>query len=144
MSETHIPAALRREVIVRAGSRCEYCGMPDDATLVSHEIDHIIAERHQGKTARENLAYACFRCNRLKGSDLTSLDPQTGSITRLFNPRSDKWGEHFRLSGPEGASIEPLTAIGRTTAMFLEFNDKEWMALRVELLRQGRYTPPTS
>ena len=55
----------------------------------SHEVDHVIAERHGGKTVRENLAYSCFRCNRLKGTDLTSIDPQTGKITRLFNPRTD-------------------------------------------------------
>ncbi len=144
MSEAHIPAALRREIIARASNRCEYCGIPDDATLVSHEVDHIIAERHGGKTVRENLAYSCFRCNRLKGTDLTSIDPQTGKITRLFNPRTDKWNRHFRLSDPENAVIEPISAIGRTTALFLRFNDSEWIALRAELQQQGRYTSPTA
>lgn len=141
MSETHIPAVLRREVIARARNRCEYCGIPDDATLVSHEVDHVIAERHRGKTNRENLAYACFHCNRLKGSDLTSIDPQTGHIVRLYNPRTDQWGDHFHL---QGATIEPLTAIGSTTAAFLEYNDPQLVALREELLLQGRYTPPSA
>jgi hypothetical protein len=144
MSEAHIPAALRREVVARARNRCEYCGIPDDATFVSHEVDHVIAERHGGKTVRENLAYSCFRCNRLKGTDLTSIDPQTGKITRLFNPRTDKWNRHFRLGDPESAVIEPISAIGRTTALFLRFNDNEWIALRAELQRQGRYAPPLS
>lgn len=142
MSETHIPAALRREVIARARNRCEYCGIPDDATLVSHEVDHVVAERHGGKTVRENLAYSCFRCNRLKGSDLTSIDPQTGNIIRLFDPRADKWRRHFRFA--DNATIEPLTAVGRTTVQFLRLNDIEWVALRAELQRQSRYIPPQS
>lgn len=141
MSETYIPAALRREVIARARNSCEYCGIPDDATLISHEVDHVVAERHKGKTERENLAYACFHCNRLKGSDLTSIDPETGHIVRLYNPRTDHWNDHFRM---EGVIIEPLTTIGRTTSMFLEFNDPQLVELRAELLLQGRYMPPTS
>lgn len=144
MSETRIPVALRREVIARARHRCEYCGISDDATLVSHEVDHIVAERHGGKTVRENLAYSCFRCNRLKGSDLTSIDPHTGKITRLFNPRADTWRRHFLLVGVDAALIEPLTAVGRTTVQFLRRNDIEWVALRAELQRQGRYSPPQS
>lgn len=141
MSESYIPAALRREVIARARNCCEYCGIPNDATLISHEVDHVIAERHRGKTDRENLAYACFHCNRLKGSDLTSIDPKTGHIVRLYNPRADRWGDHFRL---EGATIVPLTAIGSTTAAFLEYNDPQLVALREELLIQGRFTLPAS
>src|SRR5262245_35673880 len=42
-----------------------------------------------------NLALACFDCNRYKGSDLASLDPETGSLTPLFNPRLDDWSTHF-------------------------------------------------
>ena len=144
MSEAHIPAALRRDVIARARNPCEYCGMPDDATLVSHEVDHVVAERHGGKTDRDNLAYSCFRCNRLKGTDLTSIDPQTGKITRLFDPRADKWQRHYRLAGSDNAIIEPLTAVGRTTAQFLRFNDIEWIMLRAELQRQGRYAAPAT
>lgn len=138
MSETYIPIALRRVVVERARNQCEYCGVPDDITLVAHEVDHVIALRHHGKTELENLAYACFRCNRLKGSDLSSIDPDTGQITRLFNPRQDQWSAHFRLTG---AVIEPLSPIGRTTMVFLEFNDPQWVALRQELLQQGRYVP---
>lgn len=141
MSETYITAALRREVVERAGHRCEYCGVPEDAPLVPHEVDHVIAECHKGRTESSNLAYACFRCNRLKGSDLSSIDPQSGDIIRLFNPRTDRWSEHFPL---EGATIVPLTAIGRTTAVFLNFNDEQWRLVREELLAQGRYEVPES
>jgi hypothetical protein len=80
----------------------------------------------------------------LKGTDLTSIDPQTGKITRLYDPRADKWRRHFRLMGLDDAIIEPLTAVGRTTVQFLRFNDIAWAALRAELLRQGRYIVPSS
>lgn len=140
MSATYIPVPLRRAVIERARHCCEYCWTPDDATLVTHEVDHVIAKRHKGKTELDNLAYACFRCNRLKGSDLSSIDPQTGNVTRLYNPRTDHWSEHFRLTSD--ATIQPLSAIGRTTMDFLDLNDAQWRELRAALLQQGRYMVP--
>ena len=48
MSETHIPAALRRLVRERAGHRCEYCLIPESLSLAPHAIDHVIAEKHGG------------------------------------------------------------------------------------------------
>jgi hypothetical protein len=57
MSETHIPAALRRLTRERAGERCEYCLIPESVTLFTHPIDHVIAEKHGGPTAAENLGF---------------------------------------------------------------------------------------
>ncbi len=91
-----IGVALRRLVRERAQGRCEYCLMPDGEPVYPHEPDHIIALKHGGPTSAENLAYACFECNRAKGSDIGSLDPQTGVLTALFHPRRDVWNEHFR------------------------------------------------
>jgi hypothetical protein len=139
VSLTHIPAPMRRAVIARVSGRCEYCGVPDDATLAPHEPDHIIGEQHGGTTELNNLAYACFRCNRFKGPNIATCDPETGLVTTLFNPRTDRWGEHFRLNGAE---LEPLSAIGRGTALLLRLNDEQRVALRAELLRQGNYLPP--
>jgi 5-methylcytosine-specific restriction endonuclease McrA len=79
MSE-RVGAALRRAVIQRADSCCEYCGMPDDVLRLPHEPDHIIPTQHGGQTVLENLAYTCFRCNRFKGPNLASIDPQSGAI----------------------------------------------------------------
>jgi len=91
MSTTRIPPALRSEVIEHAQGRCEYCQVPQEAELIDYEIDHITAEQHGGKTESDNLAYTCLDCNRHKGPNLTSIDPQTGAVTRLFNPRTQKW-----------------------------------------------------
>jgi uncharacterized Zn-finger protein len=50
----------------------------------------IIAEKHRGTTEAENLALACPYCNRAKGTDLGSIDPETGKLTPFFNPRTQK------------------------------------------------------
>jgi hypothetical protein len=134
MSATRIHAAVRRAVVARAGGRCEYCGVPEDAMLAPHEPDHVIGEQHGGATEMNNLAFACFRCNRFKGPNIATHDPQTGMLTPLFNPRAERWGDHFHLNG---AVIEPLTPIGRGTVMLLRFNDEQRVALRAELLRQA-------
>ena len=136
---TAVSTALRRAVIERAAHRCEYCGIPEDATLAPHEPDHIIGEQHGGATSLDNLAYACFRCNRFKGPNIATRDPQTGALTRLFNPRADHWQDHFAL---HGAQIVPLTAIGRGTSALLRVNDEARELLRAELIRQGRYVAP--
>jgi len=136
-----VPAALRRGVRARAQGRCEYCGMGDTETLASHEPDHVIATQHGGETTLDNLAYACFQCNRLKGPNLASLDPTTGAVTTLFNPRAERWSAHFHLID---ALVVPLTAVGRATASLLRLNDPERVTIRANLLDRGRYTPPQS
>jgi HNH endonuclease len=139
VSLTHIPAPMRCDVIARANGRCEYCGVPDDATLAPHEPHHISGEQHGGATELNNLAYACFRCNRFKGPNIAARDPETRLATALFNPRTDQWDEHFRLNG---AVVGPLLAIRRGTTLLLRLNDEQRVALRAELLRQGNYSPP--
>lgn len=141
MSITDIPPALRSEVIERAQRRCEYCQKPDDRELNAfrHELDHVVAEKHGGKTESANLAYACFPCNRYKGSDLTSIDPQTGEITRLLNPRTHKWDDHFQLKA-DGA-ITPHTLEGRATTRLLRFNDPERVQQRADLIAAGKMSP---
>jgi len=95
-----ISAALRQIVIARAGECCEYCRFPQAASFLTFEIEHIIAEKHGGTSVEANLALACPFCNRYKGSDLGSLDPESGLLTPFFHPRTQHWHEHFRLEGP--------------------------------------------
>jgi hypothetical protein len=134
MSE-RVSRALRAEVRERADGHCEYCGMPDDITLLAHEPDHIIAVQHGGTTTSDNLAYTCHQCNRYKGPNLASIDPQTGDRAFLFNPRTDLWQDHFHW---EGAEIVALTPCGRATAALLRINDPRRVAARALLLGQGR------
>jgi hypothetical protein len=114
-----IGQSLRREVAERAGLRCEYCHMPEVELFAGCEVDHIISRKHGGLTDSANLALSCERCNRAKGADVGSVSGAAQRFVRLFNPRIDRWHDHFRL---EGAKIEPLTDIGEVTARLLRFN----------------------
>jgi 5-methylcytosine-specific restriction endonuclease McrA len=134
MSRTHIPAELRRSVRLRARDGCEYCLIPESMTLAAHEIDHVIAEKHGGPTDADNLALACVLCNGFKGSDLASIDEETGAIVPLFNPRRDRWTEHFRL---EIGRIEPLTPNGRVTVRLLQLNHPDRVEERELLVAAG-------
>lgn len=130
MSKTYISVGLRRLVEERAGNRCEYCLLPGTVTFFPYEIDHVIAEKHGGKTTSDNLALTCWRCNRHKGSDLGSFDPQTGEFCFLFNPRTQTWCDHF---SQKGSRIEGLTPEGRTTIKLLQLNTPERLAERQRL-----------
>ena len=138
MSRTYISADLRRLVEERAGQCCEYCLLPADVSFFPHEVDHIVAEKHGGLTEEHNLAFACWRCNRHKGTDLASLDPMTGTIAMLFNPRIHPWAEHFIITG---MVLEGRTPEGRTTARLLQFNTAERLAERQRLGDVGHYPP---
>ena len=127
---TYIPAVLRRLVEERANYRCEYCLLPAGVAFFSHEVDHVIAEKHGGATEANNLAFACWRCNRYKGTDLDSFDPQTGAFSFLFNPRTQRWNEHFRI---EGNTIVGLTLEGRTTVSLFQLNNSDRLAERQRL-----------
>ena len=131
-----IAEALRRLIFERAGGRCEYCLMPARYAVKSHEVDHIRAEKHGGLTVESNLCLSCFQCNRHKGSDLTSIDPITGTVVLLFHPRQDAWDQHFVLNG---TIIEPLTPSGRATVRLLQMNEADSVGDREVLLRLGRY-----
>lgn len=130
MSVTYISTELRRLVKERAGNRCEYCLLPSGVAFFPHEVDHVVAEKHGGLTKAENLAFTCWRCNRRKGSDLGSFDPQTLSFSLLFNPRTQLWTEHFAI---QGELIAGLTAEGRATVSLLCLNSDERQAERRRL-----------
>lgn len=66
-------------------------------------------------------------CNLHKGPNLTGLDPVTGTITRLFHPRRDRWEDHFAW---RGIRIIGITPVGRVTVQVLAMNSDEQLALR--------------
>jgi hypothetical protein len=100
------------------------------------EIDHIIAEKHGGTTTLDNLCLSCFDCNRYKGSDIASRDPQTRRVIALFHPREQNWNEHFQL---DNGKIEGLTAEGRVTVFLLRLNLPERVEERLSLQTLNRY-----
>ena len=128
--------ALRAEVARRADFRCEYCLIREDDAAFAHQVDHVISRKHGGPTSAGNLAYACVICNRNKGSDIASADARTGEVVRFFDPRRDRWEDHFRV---EGALITPISSIGTGTVRLLRMNVPERIAERRLLQVLGRY-----
>jgi hypothetical protein len=124
-------SATRELVRSRAANRCEYCLLPQDSCPLAHHIEHIVARQHGGTDDHSNLALACHRCNLRKGPNLTGIDPLTGAIAPLFDPRRDDWADHFRAAG---AVFEGITAVGRSTIHVLSMNDARRIELRELLL----------
>ena len=94
--------------------------MLSDLSFSKHQIDHIIAEKHGGLTTEENLALSCTICNKNKGSDIASIDTETGEIVPLFNPRNHVWSEHFEV---ENGYFTGLTPNARATIQLLQINN---------------------
>ncbi len=132
----YIPQALRQLVFERANGRCEYCLLPQSASLHKHEPDHIVPNQHGGETDASNLALACMRCNRFKGPNVGSFDPQSGELVPFFNPRLHIWKEHFEL---ENGRILPQTSPARVTLKILRLNDAERVQERQKLIQAGYY-----
>lgn len=61
MSKTYVSVSLRRIVFDRAQGRCEYCLLLEALTATSHQVDHVIAEKHGGTAQNElrNVNYGC-------------------------------------------------------------------------------------
>jgi hypothetical protein len=134
VSTDYISAALRRLVSERAQGRCEYCKISEQSVLVPHEIDHVVAQKHGGLTEADNLALSCTLCNKYKGSDIASIDPETGQLTFLYHPRRDSWPDHFQL---QNARFIPLTPVGRVTVRLLQLNHPDRMTERELLIAAG-------
>jgi hypothetical protein len=126
--------ALVRKVWTRAGGRCEYCLISQSTFPLPFQIDHILAEKHGGEAVDENLALSCPHCNRFKGPNIAGLDPDTAKLTRLFNPRTEVWADHFYW---DGAVLKGKTAVGRSTIYVLAMNADHLLSLRKELLAEG-------
>src|SRR5690349_16103205 len=89
-------AATRAAVRSRAADCCEYCQRRQATSpLIPLQIEHVIPRKHAGSDDLDNLGLACMECNLHRGSDLTGIDPDTGQVTLLFNPRRDRWDDHF-------------------------------------------------
>lgn len=136
MSITYISTELRRLVVARAEGLCEYCLIAEEDTFFGCEVDHIISEKHGGPTKEDNLAWTCAVCNQAKGSDVGSIHWESGEFVRFFNPRTDRWADHFVLAE---SRIEAVTKIAAVTARILGFNINERLLERKMLQKMKRF-----
>lgn len=135
-------AKQKRLVIERAQRRCEYCLSPAAVSPLTFNVDHVTSVKHGGKTDLDNLALACG-CNGYKGHRIRARDPETKRVVPLFNPRRQKWIDHFAWSD-DILLIVGLTATGRATVEALQMNRPELIALRHLLVRVGEHPPQNS
>lgn len=103
-------------------------------------VDHIIPVKLGGTNAEDNLALACFHCNRKKGLNVTGTDPDSGVEISLFHPRRHVWRDHFVWSSDK-LKIKGRTPIGRATAEALELNRDRAIRIRAADLGVGRHPP---
>ena len=122
-----IGAALRWEVRLRAGLRCEYCSLEqNEFPFTMFHVEHVIARQHGGSDESENLCLACHWCNLHKGPNIATL--VDGRLVPLFHPRCDRWFDHFIRRGD---LIVGLTPIGFGTVALLNMNDDDRRRIRV-------------
>jgi len=135
-----IPEGIQNKVRIRANHLCEYCHASEKWQYVRFTVDHVIPLTKGGIDKLNNLALACFHCNRRKSDKLTAFNPQTGEEVSLFNPRRDAWNEHFIWS-EDGLFIIGLTPVGRATIAVLEFNRERVINIRAADIAVGRHPP---
>ncbi len=111
VTSVRIPQALRRLVRERVNSRCEYCQTSEWLCGLPCEIDHIIPRSKERPTTDDNLCLACASCNGYKRVSTHATDPDSGEDVSLFNPRQQRWNDHFAWN-KDGTTIIGLTACG--------------------------------
>ena len=65
---------------------------------------------------------------------------KTAKTTRLFNPRHQKWSQHFQWRS-NGTQIEGKTAIGRATVNALQLNNFIAVTVRSQWVQAGWHPP---
>jgi len=138
---TWIPSALRHQVTQRAQSRCEYCCLDQASQAATFPIDHVIPVILKGPTDFSNLALTCPKCNALKWKHVQALDPETGEMVSLFNPRLDRWTDHFRWMKSDATQVEALTSTARATSELLQLNGEFRREIRRWLEVVKRHPP---
>jgi hypothetical protein len=117
-------------------------------------IDELAAKADSGELSEEERAeyapfldgidlwrqLACNRCNSHKGTNLSSIDPETEKKVDLFDPRRDTWEEHFTFDGPR---IVGRTAKGRATLHLLQMNAPYRVELREWLIEEVTQASPS-
>lgn len=139
-SRRRIAENIQHQVRKRAGGLCEYCHTIEKWQYVLFTIDHIVALAQGGSDGFENLALACFHCNRRKSDRSTGIDPETGLTHNIFNPRQALWREHFIWS-VDCTEIIGLTLLGRATITQLQLNRPRILSIRLADVAIGRHPP---
>ena len=132
-----ITTVQRQAVIQRAGKCCEYCRIESTDETSPFHIDHIIPLKHHGTDDLDNLCLSCYQCNSYKDPNVAAADPATGKAEFLFNPRQQKWDDHFQINAD--ATLSAKTPEGRVTIDVLKMNEETRVEYRLFAMSIGEY-----
>lgn len=104
----------------------------------SFHLEHAIPRSKGGIDGLDNLAWACPSCNLRKSDRTEASDPESDTKAPLFNPRRDRWDEHFAWAEYQ---IIGVTSTGRATVAALEFNTSRRLLIRQVELALGLFPP---
>ena len=135
----YVTPSLRHQITERAGGRCEYC-LTAQAVVVEMEIDHVVPESAGGATQVDNLCLTCVGCNGFKLAFQVGTDPETGHEVPLFNPRIERWAEHFAWN-IDGTLLIGRTPTGRATVERLRMNRPRMVEARSLWVQAGWHPP---
>ena len=128
----------KRDLAVLARFLCEYCKSPEAYATHRFSVDHIVPCSKGGSSGIENLAYACQGCNSFKYNKIEGLDPLTGKMFPLFNPRTQEWKSHFAWNEDYTRMIG-RTRYGVVTILALRLNRPNLINLRKLLVGTGKH-----
>jgi hypothetical protein len=133
-------AVLRPFVRKRARGRCEYCLTAEVLSGIRCQVDHILPRSRQGATTADNLCLACPACNGHKHARTHAHDPDSSIPVPLFDPRRQRWNDHFAWSS-DGTEIIGLSPTGRATIAALKMNDPLIVSARSLWVGIGAHPP---
>lgn len=90
-------------------------------------VEHIVPCSLGGTSESDNLAWACPSCNLHKSNRTEVVIPGTNATVTLFNPRRDRWDEHFRW---DGYLVGGVTLVGQATIEALLLNHERRIRIR--------------
>ena len=137
---SRITDAVRQKVRQRADNRCEYCLSHQNYVMGRLQIDHIMPVARGGSNDEDNLCLACELCNGHKWAKTEAIDAESEKTSFLFNPRLQKWEDHFVWSA-NGIEVVGVTPIGRATIITLRMNDEPALTVRRYWVRAGWHPP---
>lgn len=135
-----VPVALRRKIREQARARCGYCLCSEVLIGMLLECEHLFPFALGGTTTEENLWLSCRRCNEAKREQTEARDPITSEVVALFNPREQRWEDHFQWND-DGTMIMGTSAIGRATVVALKLNDPVIVVTRRLWVSVGWWPP---
>jgi hypothetical protein len=140
MAEERIPDPLRRLVAERARYYCEYCRSQVAYAMQPFSVEHVVPHSRGGLSEEVNLALSCQGCNNHKYIKTAASDPLGGAVVPLFNPRTQKWRDHFLWSN-DATHVLGISPTGRDTVVALRLNRDGVVNLRRLLFEHGLHPP---